>query len=152
MSLQGVIMWTKNAPSAGIFQLIPCNPFSSYTFLPHYEFDEFIQKTFPFHLCSFAMGKLKIRLEIAWTVCTTTASRRIRSKFPQSAYDAKNDDDDKKRRKGKLREENMILLYKFWVYSFSIDLIHIRFLHAAICIRDQNIFLKSIFAFLFCTL
>lgn len=39
----------------------------SYTFLPHehYEFDEFIQKTFPFHLCLFAKGKLKIRLEIA---------------------------------------------------------------------------------------
>lgn len=29
----------------------------------HYEFVEFIQKTFPFHLCLFAMGKLKIRLE-----------------------------------------------------------------------------------------
>lgn len=77
------------------------------------------------------------------TTTTTTASIRIRSEFPQSAYDAKNDDDDKKRReRGREGGEHDTVIQFLSLFIFNRSHSY-SFLHAAICIRDQNSFSSS---------
>lgn len=131
----------KNAPSAGIFQLIPCTtPSSSPLIHISSAWTLWIRRVYSKNVSISFMLIRQGKIE-------NTAGNSLSCVCDDNDNDDDSEHKNKKRisskclwckkrwrwqKKARVRErgreeENMILLYNFWVYSFSIDLIHIRF-------------------------